>query len=547
MRSTPSLYSNISRILTLRVYCSILTAPLPKQSAFTNSNYYQVSDGDGGYRYFKLEGYTYSNEGYSYNVNNFDNVAYGSWQENWNENYYVFDGYFENPFYNNTYLYLEAVWVEYFLVNFYDNEEGGDPIKSEYVRIGGDATAPADPSAPTGYEFDGWDEDYEDVYSNLDVYPIFDPIVYDISYQDLGSATNAVGNPSTYTIETSTITLAAPTDIPAGYEFNGWYDGNGNEVTQITIGSYGDITLYADIDLITYDITYVLDGGDDDDNNPDEFTASDLDITLSDAYKTGYTFNGWFTDSNFTNEITSITEPGDITVYAKFTINEYTIYFDLNYAGAPADPDAITEEYNTSVDLPNNPTRTGYVFLGWSELADDVVDVDFEETTYTIPAEDVTLTAVWEIIEYTVTFQYSVYNNSNVTIETQEVEYGSNATFPADPVLAGYNFTGWTGSVDNITGDRTVTANFTAINYLITVSVLEGEGSVQVSGRPNVDRTISITATPESGFAFSNWVVYYYDANGVYQAVTVVNSTSATTSFTMPAFDVVIEAYYDVQ
>ena len=512
--------------------------PLPKQSAFTNGDYYTINNGDGGNRYFKLEGYTYSNE-YLYSVDNFYNVAYGSWQDNWHENYYSFDGSYGNPFDDGSELNFEAVWVEYFLVNFYDNEEGGDPIKSEYVRIGGDATAPNDPSAPTGYEFNGWNTNYYDVYTNLDVYPIFDPIVYNITYLYLGTSTNAVGNPTTYTNETPTITLTSPSNIPTDYEFNGWFDANGNEITQITTGSYGDITLYADIDLITYYITYNLNGGDDYENNPYEFNTEDLDITLVDAYKTGYTFEGWFSDSNFTNEVTSISTTGDKTLYAKFTINKYTISFDT--AGGSTAPSDITQDYKTYITAPNNPDKNGYIFTGWKDQNGN----SFSFTT--MPAYDVYLTAQWDIEEYTITFQYSVYNNSNVTIETQEVEYGSNATFPADPVLAGYNFTGWTGSVDNITSDRTVTANFTAMNYLVTVSVVEGEGSVQFSGRPNIDRTITITATPESGFAFSNWVVYYYDSNNVYQTVSVESSSSPTTTFFMPAFDVVIEAYFDVQ
>lgn len=228
---------------------------------------------------------------------------------------------------------------------------------------------------------------------------------------------------------------------------------------------------------------------------------------------------------------------------AKFTINQYTITFDLNYACAPADPDDITDDYDTTVNLPANPTRTGYVFLGWSEEADDIVDVDNEQTTYTIPDQDITLTAVWEIIEYTVTFEYDVFSG-DATFDTQYVEYGSNATLPTPPTLPGYSFVGWTGSVENITADTTIVARYVAINYLITVSVLDGEGSVQVSGRPNVDRTITITATPEEGFAFINWVVYYYDENSNYQAVTVLNATSSTTTLTMPAYDVVIEAYF---
>ena len=66
--------------------------------------------------------------------------------------------------------------------------------------------------------------------------------IYTITYK-LNGGTNATNNPVSYNIETDTITLTNATRT--GYAFDGWYDEAGNEVTQITKGSTGDMTLYA--------------------------------------------------------------------------------------------------------------------------------------------------------------------------------------------------------------------------------------------------------------------------------------------------------------
>ena len=69
----------------------------------------------------------------------------------------------------------------------------------------------------------------------------------------------------------------------------------------------------------TYTITYNVYGGSNHVSNPATFIYDDMPITLYNASKTGYEFVGWYLESGFTNEITEITEIGNITIYAKFT------------------------------------------------------------------------------------------------------------------------------------------------------------------------------------------------------------------------------------
>lgn len=76
---------------------------------------------------------------------------------------------------------------------------------------------------------------------------------------------------------------------------------------------------------------------------------------------------------------------GDIELYAKFTINQYTISFN---ADGGSDVDSITQDYNTVVSAPTAPTKNGYTFDGWFENGSQTA-----YTFSTIPAENVSLNA----------------------------------------------------------------------------------------------------------------------------------------------------------
>ena len=143
-----------------------------------------------------------------------------------------------------------------------------------------------------------------------------------ITYE-LDGGVNSPANPSVYYEGKADIPLENATK--SGYSFDGWYTDAAfsTQVTAISAEQTGNITLYAKFtpNPVVSSITYVLDGGSNGEGNPDSYTEGSGVPSFSDASKTGYSFDGWFSDSTFTNKVTSISpeQTGNVTLYAKFT------------------------------------------------------------------------------------------------------------------------------------------------------------------------------------------------------------------------------------
>ena len=139
----------------------------------------------------------------------------------------------------------------------------------------------------------------------------------------------------------------------------------------------------------------------------------------------GYTFGGWNKADGTAWDYASDKVTDNITLYAKWAANTYTITFDTA-GGSEIAP--ITQEYGTVITAPEAPTREGYTFIGWDK-----------EIPTTMPTENMTVTAQWEINRYTITFDTA--GGSEITPITQD--YGTAITAPADPTREGYTFMGW--------------------------------------------------------------------------------------------------------
>jgi uncharacterized repeat protein (TIGR02543 family) len=149
--------------------------------------------------------------------------------------------------------------------------------------------------------------------------------------------------------------------------------------------------------------------------------------------KTGYTFQGWFTDNLFTSEYFFPTMPAETrTLYAKWNLNITTIEFNSNGGTGIS---SITQNYGTAVTAPADPTKTGYTFAGWYSDA----GLSSSYTFATMPAGDLSLYAKWTTNLYTITFDSA--GGSVLSALTQP--FDSTLVMPENPTREGFNFGGW--------------------------------------------------------------------------------------------------------
>ena len=144
--------------------------------------------------------------------------------------------------------------------------------------------------------------------------------------------------------------------------------------------------------------------------------------------RTGHTQVGWATVDGGEKVYgldAVYTQNEALTLYPVWSTNQYTITFDTA-GGSEIAP--ITQDYGTNITAPADPTRDGYTFIGWDR-----------EIPETMPAENMTVTAQWEINRYTITFDTA--GGSEIAPITQD--YGTNIAAPADPTREGYTFIGW--------------------------------------------------------------------------------------------------------
>lgn len=298
------------------------------------------------------------------------------------------------------------------------------------------------PTAPNknGYTFEGWE--YNDVIINSDfleniqinediyIYASWSIIEYNIDYNLNGG--ESVSNPSTYTIEDENLPLLSPSKY--GYNFVGWQTNDGNIIDTIDTKQCKDITLTAKWELITHNVHYNLDGGTNNSNNPTSFSQLE-EIPLLAPEKRGYSFDGWYTDNNFTTKIEKISlyTENDINLYAKFNINNYSIQFKSNGGNEIS---TINLPYNTQVTLPA-PNMLGYDFEGWYE----------DDQTFSVPYtfdhiidRNVILYAKWGLHTYSINYFLdggeNLNNPENFTVLSDDISLTA-------PIKAGYKFDGW--------------------------------------------------------------------------------------------------------
>ena len=216
-------------------------------------------------------------------------------------------------------------------------------------------------------------------------------------------------------------------------------------------------------------------------------------LTLRGALFTrkGYTQVGWSTVDGGEKVYgfeDVYTQNEALTLYPVWNTNKYTITFDTN-GGSEIAP--ITQDYGTEITAPDNPTRKGYTFKGWDK-----------EIPETMPAENITVKAQWEINQYTITFDTN--GGSEIAPITQD--YGTEITAPDNPTRKGYTFKGWDKEIPEAmpAENITVKAQWEINQYTITFDTNGGSEIAPITQDYGTEITAPDNPT-RKGYTFKGW------------------------------------------
>ena len=275
-----------------------------------------------------------------------------------------------------------------------------------------------------------------------------------------------------------------------------------------------DHTLYAKWNANKYVVTFDGNGGLPETQQLEQIY--DDNYKLSDEIgRTGYTFEGWYTDPTEGDHITVADlykTAGDQTLYAHWLINKYTVTFDSN-GGSEVEEQLV--EYMNKAEIPDAPTKEGYRFNGWY-IGEKEFDFNSEVT------DNITLTAHWMANDYTVEFKKNSKKASG-TMDAQSFKYDEEKALSENKFLReGYNFVGWniekdgTGTsyedkatVKNLTSEHNDTVELFAQWEIKTFTVtFDTDGGSEVPSqtveyKDKVDSNIE--APTKEGYRFAGW------------------------------------------
>ena len=335
----------------------------------------------------------------------------------------------------------------------------------------------------TGYIFKGWYMGENRVLAipvgttgNVVVSAKWEPITYTIDFDTNGGLPTL--SSIDYTIESDSFTLQEITKV--GYTFDGWYNGE-TKVTEITTGTYGNMTLVAKWTADLYTISYDLADGVNNPENPTSYTIESGLITLKDPTKEGYTFAGWFNGEQLITTIDSNTLE-NISLTAKWTVNSYKLTFDVD-----GNLTEKTFKYGESVTAIENPTKVGHTFTGWSE-----------ELPVKMPANDLYVSATWRVNSYKITFDV----DGNLTEKT--FKYGETVVAIENPTKVGHTFAGWSEELPETmpANDITVEATWTVNSYKLTFDV---DGNLTEKTFKYAESVTAIENPTKVGYTFAGW------------------------------------------
>ena len=291
--------------------------------------------------------------------------------------------------------------------------------------------------------------------------------VYQVTFKDSGStfATDYANSGDTAT---------KPTDpTQTGYTFGGWYsDENLGQEWNFDTPITEDIPLYAKWTVCTYTVTFDTNGGTINSGNITEYTYGEGAKLPTDVTRPGYTFGGWYENSNFSGEPVkeiSKTDTGNKTYYAKWlSANAGVSSVTVNGVTATLNDTTFTVTLPAGSSLPTADEIQIIPATGADITAGPTTNDGGANWTFTVTAEDGTTTATYTIQvtialqpTYTVTVSANPAEGGTVSGGGEATE-GTEVTVTATPA-SGYHFVRWTENDTTVSTDTSYTFNLEAI------------------------------------------------------------------------------------
>ncbi len=441
---------------------------------------------------------------------------------------------------------IEEEIAQYTITANANNNAWGTVTGGGTYNAGATCTLVATPAS--GYQFQSWKKNGTVVSTNASYsFTVTENATYTayfgeapINYYTITTEVNPTGAGSvtgggTYQ-EGSSVTVEAIPNV--GYTFAQWQ--NGSTLNPFTTTVTHDVTYTAYFEQEEYTVSVYASpsyGGTATGGGTFHYGET---ATLTATPSEGYEFAGW-SDGNNDNP-RNVTVIGSVSYTAIFNEAGTTYYNVTTYVdpyGAGTVTGGGTYEEGTSIVL-TATANPGYTFTQWDDANTS------NPRTVTVNG-DMSFTAQFSQNTYTIQVVANPVTGGSVTGGGTFV-YGDLATLYATP-YSGYDFVGWSdGSNENphtvtVTGNATYTATFSyagATYYTVSAYVSPaGAGSVEGSGTYPEGSTVTLTATANMGYAFSEW------NDGVTanpRTVTVTNNMSFTAYFTTQSYTITTNA-----
>lgn len=281
------------------------------------------------------------------------------------------------------------------------------------------------------YTFGGWyvNENFEGeavamivkgASGNVDLYAKWIACEYSITYDYRGGET--CDNPTSYTVDSEDIILA--TSRKFGYDFVGWFDGEGNKIEVVRKGSSGNLNLHAEWSVIKFSV--ILNGANGSNATTLTYTVENESVTLPKITRTGYAFEGWFDEDGNKYETVSGSAQKNISLTAKWKVVSYAITYEYDGGVQVDNPTSYTIEDEIVLIASE---KDGYVFDGWFDGENKVEKIEKGS------CGDVALTARWTKRFVEVKSDFVIengvligYTGENLSITVHSSEAGRTVT-----------------------------------------------------------------------------------------------------------------------